>query len=125
MRAWRVGLIALGVPVLVLGWRAAGAAAPPRRILYVVENGPAAPGHACYKEAGKPGCWGFHHASTEHSEDVLKQLGRQSGAFDVDVTTDATGTLTKQNLARYAAVAFFPSGEPALSAQAWIPTSWT
>lgn len=124
MGAW---LIAVGVPAMALGWLASAAPPPaPRRILYVVENGPAAPGRACYKETGKPGCWGFHHASTEHSEEVLKLLGQQSGAFQVDVTADATGTLTKQNLARYAAVAFFASGEPAMSVQqkadflAWV-----
>jgi hypothetical protein len=121
-------ILAFGLCALTAGGIAAvpGARPAPRRILYVVENGPAGPGRACSKRAGEPGCWGFHHASTEHSEEVLKLLGQQSGAFTVDVTTDATGTLAKQNLKRYAAVAFFASGEPKMSGQqktdflAWV-----
>lgn len=88
----------------------------PRRILYVTQNGPAAPGHGCAR-GPVPGCFGFHHAVTEYSIGVLKEIGKQSGAFTVDATTDAAATLNRDNLRRYAAVVFYTTGEPPISSQ--------
>lgn len=87
----------------------------PRRVLYVIQNGPAAPGHGCAK-GPVPGCFGFHHAVTDYSATVLQQIGAAAGAFTVDVTTDAAATLNRDNLRRYAAVVFYTTGELPLTA---------
>jgi hypothetical protein len=53
---------------------------------------------------------GYHHSSTELSEQIVKQLGEKSGAFEVTVTQDV-GAFTKENLKNYSAVMFDTTGE--------------
>ena len=55
-------------------------------------------------------CKGFHHDSIPLSEQVIKELGEKSGAFQVTVTQDV-GAFTKENLKKYAAVMFYTTGE--------------
>lgn len=88
----------------------------PRRILEVIQNGPYRTGKG----------FGFHHEVTDHTAQVLQQLGKQSGAFTVDVTQDAHATLNATNLRRYDAVVFYTTGELPLTPQekkdfmAWV-----
>lgn len=117
MRSFRCWLAALALAqVLALSPVWAAPPVPPRRVLYVIQNGPAAPGHGCAKGL-VPGCFGFHHAVTDYSATVLRGLGAQSRAFTVDVTSDAAATLNRDNLRRYAAVVFYTTGELPLTAQ--------
>jgi hypothetical protein len=53
---------------------------------------------------------GYHHSSTELSEQIVKELGEKSGAFQVTVTQDV-GAFTKENLKTYSAVMFYSTGE--------------
>jgi len=53
---------------------------------------------------------GYHHQSIEPSEQVLKEMGEKSGAFQLTVTKDA-GAFTRENLKNYSAVMFFTRGE--------------
>jgi len=53
---------------------------------------------------------GFHHSSVELSEQIVKQIGEKSGAFQVTVTQDV-GAFTKENLKNYSAVMFYTTGE--------------
>ena len=53
---------------------------------------------------------GYHHQSVELSEQILKEMGEKSGAFQVTVTEDV-GAFTKENLKNYAAVMFYTTGE--------------
>jgi len=78
-----------------------------RHILYVIENGPNHTGQGL----------GFHHAVTDHSADVMKDLGQDSKAFTVDVTKDSKSALTAANLKKYDAVVFYTTGELPLSEQ--------
>jgi uncharacterized protein len=55
-------------------------------------------------------CKGFHHDSVGPSEQILKEIGEKSGAFQVTVTQDV-GAFTKENLKNYAAVMFYTTGE--------------
>ena len=55
-------------------------------------------------------CKGYHHQSIPLSEQVIKQLGEKSGAFQVTVTQDV-GAFTRENLKNYAAVMFYTTGE--------------
>jgi type 1 glutamine amidotransferase len=53
---------------------------------------------------------GYHHSSTELSEQIVKQLGEKSGAYEVTVTQDV-GAFTRENLKNYSAVMFYTTGE--------------
>jgi uncharacterized protein len=53
---------------------------------------------------------GYHHQSTEHSEQIVKEMGEKSGGFQVTVTQDV-GAFTKENLKNYSAVMFYTTGE--------------
>jgi len=55
-------------------------------------------------------CKGYHHQSIPLSEQVIKQLGEKSGAFQVTVTEDV-GAFTAANLKKYSAVMFYTTGE--------------
>ena len=55
-------------------------------------------------------CKGYHHDSVELSEQILKEIGEKSGAFQVTVTQDV-GAFTKENLKNYSAVMFYTTGE--------------
>ena len=68
---------------------------------------------------GKPGkgnmlymtlCKGYHHDSVPLSEQIVKELGEKSGAFQVTVTQDV-GAFTRDNLKNYSAVMFNTTGE--------------
>lgn len=79
----------------------------PRRILEVIQNGPFRTGRG----------FGFHHAVTDHTAQVLQEIGKETGAFTVDVTQDAHATLNATNLRRYDAVVFYTTGELPLTPQ--------
>lgn len=53
---------------------------------------------------------GYRHQSIELSEQIVKELGEKSGAFQVTVTRDV-GAFTRENLKNYAAVMFYTTGE--------------
>ena len=55
-------------------------------------------------------CKGYHHQSIPLSEQIMKELGEKSGAFQVTVTQDV-GAFTAENLKRFAAVMFYTTGE--------------
>ena len=55
-------------------------------------------------------CKGYHHQSIPLSEQIVKQIGEKSGAFEVTVTEDV-GAFTKDNLKNYSAVMFYTTGE--------------
>ncbi|MGD0227872.1 MAG: ThuA domain-containing protein [Terriglobia bacterium] len=55
-------------------------------------------------------CRGYHHQSIPLSEQIVKQIGEKSGAFEVTVTEDV-GAFTKENLKNYSAVMFYTTGE--------------
>jgi type 1 glutamine amidotransferase len=55
-------------------------------------------------------CTGYHHASIPLSEQIVKEIGEKSGAFEVTVTQDV-GAFTKENLKNYSAVMFYTTGE--------------
>ena len=55
-------------------------------------------------------CKGYHHESIPHSEQIVREMGEKSGAFQVSVTQDV-GAFTKENLKNYAAVMFYTTGE--------------
>jgi type 1 glutamine amidotransferase len=57
---------------------------------------------------------GYRHQVIPLSQEILEQLGRDSGAFDVTPTED-TSVFTPENLQRYAAVVFYTSGELPMS----------
>jgi type 1 glutamine amidotransferase len=71
----------------------AGSGAPvTRRILYLTQSA------------------GYRHDVLPLSVQILQDLGRQSGAFDVTATEDSA-VITRDGLTRYDAVVFFTSGE--------------
>jgi type 1 glutamine amidotransferase len=76
--------------------RGARAERPPARILYFTHSA------------------GYRHDVLPLSKEVLTQLGRSSGAFDVTATED-TSEFSIENLKRYAAVMFYTSGELPMS----------
>lgn len=53
---------------------------------------------------------GYRHEVLPHSQDVLRRLGEEAGAFETDATDDVA-TVDWNNLARYDAVAFCTTGE--------------
>jgi hypothetical protein len=55
-------------------------------------------------------CKGYHHQSIGLSEQIIKDLGDKSGAFQVTVTEDV-GAFTRDNLKNYSAVMFYTTGE--------------
>lgn len=55
-------------------------------------------------------CTGYHHESIPLSEQIVKELGEKSGAFQVTVTEDP-GAFTRENLKNYDAVMFYTTGE--------------
>jgi uncharacterized protein len=69
---------------------------PPERILYFTYSA------------------GYRHDVLPLSKEILTQLGRNSGAFDVTATED-TSEFSTENLRRYAAVMFYTSGELPMS----------
>jgi uncharacterized protein len=65
---------------------------PTRRLLYVTTSA------------------GFRHDVLPYSQQVLRDIGLRSGGFDT-VATEDVAMVTRENLARFDAVAFFTSGE--------------
>ncbi len=57
---------------------------------------------------------GYHHASVELSEKIIKEIGEKSDAFDTTVTQDV-GAFTRENLKNYDAVMFNTTGELPMS----------
>lgn len=53
---------------------------------------------------------GYKHEVIPYSEEIVKQIGEQSGAFDTTVTQDV-GAFTAENLKKYDAVMFYTTGE--------------
>ncbi len=53
---------------------------------------------------------GYHHESVGLSEQVVKEIGEKSGAFETTLTQDV-GAFTAQNLKQYSAVMFNTTGE--------------
>ena len=74
----------------------AHAARPPERILYFTYSA------------------GYRHDVIPLSKEILIQLGRNSGVFEV-TTTEDTSEFSSENLERYAAVMFYTSGELPMS----------
>jgi uncharacterized protein len=58
---------------------------------------------------------GYRHEAIPLSRIILSQIGQSSGLFDVTATEDVS-QLSTENLARYAAVMFFTTGELPMSA---------
>jgi type 1 glutamine amidotransferase len=58
---------------------------------------------------------GYRHDVIPMSREILKQLGEDSGEFDITATEDVS-EFTTENLRRYAAVMFFTTGELPMSA---------
>ncbi len=80
--------------LLLLAWDADAAA---RKLLYVTFSG------------------GFVHSSIPLSEQVMRDIGQRSGAFDVTVTQDLS-QINADNLRNFDGLFFFTSGELSLSA---------
>jgi len=80
----------------IAGPLAARAQQQPQRILY------------CTHSAG------YRHEAIPLSQTIMKQLGKNSGLFDVTATED-TAEFTTEKLARYAAVMFYTTGELPMS----------
>ena len=57
---------------------------------------------------------GYRHEVIPLSQAILRQVGRDSGAFDVTATEDVS-EFTIGNLQRYAAVMFYTTGELPMS----------
>ena len=57
---------------------------------------------------------GYRHQVIPLSQQIVQQLGTNSGTFDVTSTEDIS-VFTSENLARYAAVIFYTSGELPMS----------
>ncbi|MGH9432603.1 MAG: ThuA domain-containing protein [Terriglobia bacterium] len=57
---------------------------------------------------------GFKHESVPHSQQVVKQIGDQSGLFETTVSQDVS-VFTPENLKKYAAVMFYTTGELPMS----------
>jgi type 1 glutamine amidotransferase len=53
---------------------------------------------------------GYKHGSIPLSEQIVKEIGEKSGAFETTVTQDA-GAFTAENLRHYDAVMFYTTGE--------------
>src|ERR671930_978107 len=53
---------------------------------------------------------GYRHEAIPLSQTILRQLGKDSGLFDVTATEDMA-EFTTEKLARYAAVMFYTTGE--------------
>lgn len=53
---------------------------------------------------------GFHHASVPTAEQVVKEIGEKSGAFDTTVSEDVS-VFTTENLKHYDAIMFYTTGE--------------
>jgi len=73
--------------------------AQPRRVLYLTHS-------AGYR----------HQAAISLSETILRRIGQASGLFDVTATEDVSA-LSAENLARYAAVMFYTTGELPMNAE--------
>jgi uncharacterized protein len=58
---------------------------------------------------------GYRHEAIPLSREILSQIGQSSGLFDVTATEDVS-QLSTENLARYAAVMFYTTGELPMSA---------
>ena len=93
--------IVLSLAALAWACRAPNAATPTatpptRRILYLTQSA------------------GFKHDVLPLSAQILQDLGRRSGAFDVTPTDDSS-LVTRDSLTRYDAVVFFTTGELPMS----------
>jgi hypothetical protein len=53
---------------------------------------------------------GYRHRSVAISQQIVKEMGEKSGAFDATLTEDV-GAFTKENLKSYDAVMFYTTGE--------------
>jgi len=80
----------------IAGPLAARAQQQPQRILYSTHSA------------------GYRHEAIPLSQTIMKQLGKNSGLFDVTATEDTT-EFTTEKLARYAAVMFYTTGELPMS----------
>src|SRR5262245_45091938 len=58
---------------------------------------------------------GYRHAAIPASRSILSRIGQNSALFDVTTTEDVS-QLSAENLARYAAVMFYTTGELPMSA---------
>ena len=92
--------------VLVL----AGAAVAPLRPRAAQE--PPRKGHLLYLTLSA----GFKHDTVAPSRDIVAEIGRNSGAFDVTVTEDVS-VFTEDNLKKYDAVMFYTTGELPMDGQ--------
>ena len=98
--ALRMALAAL--PLLVAAaprTATAEAASPPSRILFVTQSEGFV--HPVVKRDGR---------ELAVAERALKQLGQQTGLFEVDCTQDVAADFTKDNLQNYDIVAFYTTG---------------
>ncbi|MGH9453849.1 MAG: ThuA domain-containing protein [Terriglobia bacterium] len=57
---------------------------------------------------------GFKHESVPHSQQVVKQIGEQSGLFETTVSQDVS-VFTPENLKKYSAIMFYTTGELPMS----------
>jgi hypothetical protein len=71
--------------------------AQPRRLLYLTHSA------------------GYRHEALPLSRTILSRIGQHSGLFDI-VATDDVSQLSAENLARFAAVMFYTTGELPMSA---------
>ena len=90
--------------------RVAGALAPPLLLLAVAGTATPAAAQTLPRVLYVTQSAGFAHPVLPLSEEVLPALGREHGAFEADVTRDAS-ILTADLLARYEAVVFYTTGE--------------
>jgi type 1 glutamine amidotransferase len=90
-----ISLAACGAPPVAAPTGAASTAVT-RRILYLTQSA------------------GFKHDVLPLSAQILQDVGRRAGAFEVTATDDSS-LVTHDNLARYDAVVFFTSGELPMS----------
>jgi type 1 glutamine amidotransferase len=90
-----ISLAACGAPPVTAPTGAAPAAAT-RKVLYLTHSA------------------GYKHDVLPLSAQILQDVGRRAGAFEVTATDDSS-LVTHDNLARYDAVVFFTSGELPMS----------
>src|SRR5689334_13117281 len=99
-RVWTIalalGLVALaacgGSPPPSPSAPTPGAGAPTRSILYVTASA------------------GFRHDVLPLSQQVLRDLGQRMGGFNT-IATEDVAMITRENLAKFDAIAFFTTGE--------------
>src|SRR5437660_11075644 len=85
-------------PLLVFLLSAIAASAAPKRVLYITTSA------------------GYRHDSIPTSQDVMRQLGERSGAFEV-VASEDLSLINAETLRDFDVLYFFTSGELELSVQ--------